>query len=920
MKKRANLITRVALAATIFVTALAGVTPMTAKAADPETKIVITNGTPNDTSDDDTYIITYSVGSFTGATFTPASNETINEEKATADFIVNLPDTATLDGYEFEGWICPQGNPITSVRKSNYVDPARTYPVTLSMKEATPATPTITVTNLDTNAALSDNAEVDENTNIRVNVTFGNNTKTKAVTSTANNEPTTRPETFDFAIKADTRIAATATNINETSTAAFTIKVKAPAPAPTPVTYRVNYDYNGGERQSSYSSNSDINVNLASYSLRANPTRDGYTFGGWALASAPTVPVTSLTAPASGTEIDLVAIWTANQTAEKTFTALNASETEIDLADSNTGNITFTATMSDSNSVTARNITRGGNVVGTLRAPHNKTFLISKETFANFGVGLYSVNVTDDNGETRSVGINVVDSRSSSNTTYDGTIALDPASVSKGSETNVYIKATPKTSGGVNTITGVVDANGRTPAGIYGLGTSEVRLAGSYVKGLTENTKLTVTMSDGSTKEVTLNLGAASGEAKKLSSIQWASNGNDANLGTSFTDEGGRHPAATGDNPSVPTIIYLVGGTKEFPNGTTKEKIEAELKTSDSINVTLEGLSAHNRTVTWDYSYTHAIDNNKRYSAYNNDKTDAQYFTLYSKPIAFSNANSDGTFPYSVDGHNYFRLKIEVKVLEAGANTNTTSGSNPPTNLTFTPGEGTYVTPGSLITFSATASSGTVSYRATSGNTTPTTTNGADGARGVTIPSGAPAGDYKMNVIAFTSSSNTTTKSATFKVVTNNKYNVTYNNGVLTCDGNLSDFKGLWIQGASSGYEFVPATNYTTASGSTIVTLSPTYLNSQTGSKNVRMVYTDGYAEGNFTLTAGATNAVTPLTDLTTTQTSNSGPSDGSRAGVGTDDRSELVIMFVLLGMLIAGFVVSVYYKNEKLRRNRYMD
>lgn len=414
---------------------------------------------------------------------------------------------------------------------------------------------------------------------------------------------------------------------------------------------------------------------------------------------------------------------------------------------------------------------------------------------------------------------------------------------------------------------------------------------------------------------------SVTGTLAEIESVKWRSNYNGANLG-SISSMGKTYT----DDPR--TAVYEVGGEIEFTNGTPFADIISELKKSTQVDIDLNKESeVHHGSVTWltaskkssTLPYNNTEADSDQMNTYDIDSKKEDSFIVYSEPIEIWSDEDK----YHIDsaGTKNIRLKLKVKILAEGetANTSTSTGSSAPTNLTFNPGDGTYVTPNSIIRFSATASSGTVKYNVTSGNIPPTTSNGADGANGVTIPSSVSAGDYKMNVNAYTNSSNTTTKSATFKVVTNNKYNVTYDNGVLTCDGDFGNFKGLWITNAAGQYEFVPAANYAVASGSTIVTLSPTYLTTQTGAKSVRMVYTDGYAEGNFTLTAGSSNTPTNITDPTAGNTSGS-TQGGGRSGVGTDDRSELVIMFVLLGMLIAGFVVSVYYKNEKLRRNRYMD
>lgn len=782
MKKRANLITRVALAATIFVTALAGVTPMTAMAA--------------------TYTITFDKGDGGSGT---GPNAITTEEGGTFTFPENTFDPPA--GKQFKSWIMGPNEyepKSTTTVGSDMIAYAKWENVLTGIKVATEPTKKTYHT-----------GETFDPAGMVVKAVYGAGTAAEE-----------KDVTYDYTpkgalAKTDTKIVIFFTEDGKTVYAEQAITVT----DPEPVAFRVNYEYNGGTRNlTKYPNTYDSNVtNLSTYTLRDAPTRDGYEFIGWALASDASATVTALTAAmADGTDINLTAVWT-------------------------------------------------------------------------------------------------------SSTQYQYTATPSPATVAKSTATAVEITIVSSPAGSAATVSNVHDGTDYLKKGEVSQSTDgkKVFIDAEYVKALTKDTTFTITMSDGG--RATAKLTISSGTATTIKSFEWTSNGatlGSGKLGDISTSVESFHEGSSG---VADTVIHLISSTKEFENGTTVSNIKSDINKSNALRITVEADSnaSFTKEVDWDYDYTKG--ESKNFGTYNVNTEEAQTFYLYSKPIKLEKDNKVYLDKYGDKTADSIRLKLPIKVVEKGtAASNTSTGSGNVAAPTFSPVSGTYVFPGARIALSSTTPN--VSFRSQQGDTNPSVSSGTQGAT-IAIPSGITSTTYKLNAIAYTSTTAySPVASATYTVVTNStKYSITEGSGQsasqslpasFTGSGDYNSFRALYVDD-----NFVSEGSYTKTSGSTIVSLSPTYLQTlSAGSHTIKMVYTDGYAEGNFTLTAGATNAVTPLTDLTTTQTSNSTSSGGGRSGVGTDDRSELVIMFVLLGMLIAGFVVSVYYKNEKLRRNRYMD
>ncbi len=83
----------------------------------------------------------------------------------------------------------------------------------------------------------------------------------------------------------------------------------------------------------------------------------------------------------------------------------------------------------------------------------------------------------------------------------------------------------------------------------------------------------------------------------------------------------------------------------------------------------------------------------------------------------------------------------------------------------------------------------------------------------------------------------------------------------VTCNGDYSKFTGIKVDGVD-----VDATNYTAVSGSTVVTLKPSFIETLTlGKHTLELVYTDGSVQTEFTFLAAGAPAELPKTGGATT-------------------------------------------------------
>ena len=120
----------------------------------------------------------------------------------------------------------------------------------------------------------------------------------------------------------------------------------------------------------------------------------------------------------------------------------------------------------------------------------------------------------------------------------------------------------------------------------------------------------------------------------------------------------------------------------------------------------------------------------------------------------------------------------------------------------------------------------------------------------------------------------------------------------LHCHGAYSKFTGIKIDGNA-----VSSENYTSESGSTVLTLKPDYLNTLTaGQHTITVLYTDGEAQGTFT-----------VAEKPTEPTDSTDPTDEDSASPETGDNSHIVPWIIL--MLISGGAVLTTLSIKRRRR-----
>ena len=130
-------------------------------------------------------------------------------------------------------------------------------------------------------------------------------------------------------------------------------------------------------------------------------------------------------------------------------------------------------------------------------------------------------------------------------------------------------------------------------------------------------------------------------------------------------------------------------------------------------------------------------------------------------------------------------------------------------------------------------------------------------------------------------------------------------------NGAASKFTGIQIDGNE-----VSKDNYSVESGSTIITLNATYLNSLSAGEHVVVVnYTDGETEGSFTL---AESPAVPADDVSTGPADNSGGSGSADSNASlTQTNDSNTILIIGLATLALGAAVCVLVAFHRIRRQR---
>ena len=129
-------------------------------------------------------------------------------------------------------------------------------------------------------------------------------------------------------------------------------------------------------------------------------------------------------------------------------------------------------------------------------------------------------------------------------------------------------------------------------------------------------------------------------------------------------------------------------------------------------------------------------------------------------------------------------------------------------------------------------------------------------------------------------------------------------------NGDFSKFVGVKIDGNT-----IDAKNYTAKEGSTIITLTTDYLKTLSiGTHTFEIVWTDGSASTNFTVSKNDSGSETPKDD-----DKNKNDDSGSQTGDNhhitapqTGDNSHLTLWISLLGASLIGLLATLYMRKKK--------
>lgn len=129
-------------------------------------------------------------------------------------------------------------------------------------------------------------------------------------------------------------------------------------------------------------------------------------------------------------------------------------------------------------------------------------------------------------------------------------------------------------------------------------------------------------------------------------------------------------------------------------------------------------------------------------------------------------------------------------------------------------------------------------------------------------------------------------------------------------NGDFSKFVGVKIDGNT-----IDAKNYTAKEGSTIITLTTDYLKTLSiGTHTFEIVWTDGSASTNFTVSKNDSGSETPKDD-DKSKNDDSGSQTGDNHHITapqTGDNSHLTLWISLLGALLIGLLATLYMRKKK--------
>ena len=140
---------------------------------------------------------------------------------------------------------------------------------------------------------------------------------------------------------------------------------------------------------------------------------------------------------------------------------------------------------------------------------------------------------------------------------------------------------------------------------------------------------------------------------------------------------------------------------------------------------------------------------------------------------------------------------------------------------------------------------------------------------------------------------------------------------VFRANGDFSKFTGVKVDGT-----LIDAKNYTSVSGSTVITLKADYLNTlSVGTHKLTVVYTDGECSTNFEVKQAASEQTKPTEgDKTETTTPTQGdksditaPTDSKdTTNPKTGDNSNMLLWVALLFVGVAGVIGTTVYSKKK--------